>query len=100
MKTLAKIPSKLRFISAEPLLGPIDFTPYLDGSYRWIITGCEQAGVGKRREMQTEWVRDIDRQCRLAKVAHFFKQRYVGTQLTDDGMLDGKKRQAWPVVAV
>lgn len=96
LNTLKSIPAVLRWVSAEPLLGPIDFRPYLDGSFRWIITGCEQAGVGKRRELDVEWVRDIDRQCRNAGVAHFFKQRYEAGQIIHDGLINGEVRQAWP----
>jgi protein gp37 len=73
---LKAVPAKIRFISAEPLLEQLNFRPYLDGSIHWIITGCEQAAVGKRRLMDLEWVRDIDQQCRDADVAHYFKQYY------------------------
>lgn len=96
---LRSLPARVRFISAEPLLEPIDFRPYLDGRIHWVITGCEQAGKEKRRPMQLDWVRDIDRQCREASVAHFFKQRYEGTQMAYDGLLDGEVRQEWPVVS-
>jgi len=96
VETLKGIPAQLRFISAEPLLGPIDFRPFLDGSIHWIITGCEQAAKTKRRPMEIGWVRDIDSQCREAGIAHFFKQRYEGTRITHDGLLDGTVRQEWP----
>lgn len=92
---LKTIPAAIRFVSAEPLLERIDFGPHIDG-IDWIITGCEQAGVKKRRPMDLDWVRDIDRQCREVGVAHFFKQRYEGTQLVYDGTLDGEVRQVWP----
>lgn len=93
---LKQIPAHIRFISAEPLLERIDFRPHLDGSIDWIITGCEKAGKDKRRPMDIDWVRDIDHHCRDAGVAHFFKQRYVGTQITFDGLLDGIVRQELP----
>lgn len=93
---LKAVPARTRFISAEPLLEAIDFTPHLDGSIHWVITGCEKAGKGKRRPMALEWVRDIDRQCRAAGIAHFFKQRYEGTGIVTDGLLDGAVRQEWP----
>lgn len=93
---LKSIPAAIRFISAEPLLEAIDFTPYLDGSFHWIISGCEQAAVGKRRKMEIDWVRDIHRQCQQANIAHFFKQRYDGARFTCDGVLDGKVCHAWP----
>ncbi len=50
-----------------------------------------------RQEMDINWVRDIDQQCRNAGVAHFFKQRYEAGRIVDDGLLDGVVRQSWPV---
>lgn len=96
VEILRALPAAVRFISAEPLLEPIDFRPYLDGSIHWIITGCEQAGKDKRRAMELDWVRDIDKQCRDAGIAHFFKQRYDGTRLETDGLLDDEVRQEFP----
>lgn len=96
VEVVREIPAAIRWISAEPLLGPIDFRPYLDGRFQWIITGCEQAAHDKRHPMDLDWVRDIDGQCRDAGVAHFFKQRYEGNQILHDGILDGEVRQAWP----
>ena len=96
VKQLQKIPAHIRFISAEPLLERIDFSPYLDGSIDWIITGCEQAGKAKRRSMDIDWVRDIHAQCEEAGIAHFFKQRYEGTKIVHDGLLDGEVCQEWP----
>jgi protein gp37 len=96
VELLQRLPAQLRFISAEPLLESIDFRPHLDGSIHWIITGCEQAAKTKRRAMEMDWVRDIDAQCREAGIAHFFKQRYAGTKITHDGLLDGIVRQEWP----
>ena len=102
---LRDIKAKIKFVSAEPLLEPLDFrndTSWLD----WIITGCEQTSKDKRRKMNLDWVRDIDEQCREADIAHYFKQYYAvdedgeetGTPVTD-GMLDGAKRQEWPKAA-
>jgi protein gp37 len=95
LELLRKVPATVRFISAEPLLEAIDFSGHLDG-FSWVITGCESAGVGKRRPMAVNWVRDIDKQCREAGVAHYFKQRYNGRVLVTDGMLDGEVRQEFP----
>lgn len=97
VETLLSVPAAIRFVSAEPLLEEIDLSPFLS-EIDWVITGCEQARRGKRRIMELDWVRSIHRQCRAAGVAHFFKQYYkdeVGTPV-EDGMLDGKKCQAWP----
>lgn len=86
---LKTIPAAIRFISAEPLLEAIDFTPHLDGSIDWIITGCEQAGIGKRRPMEMDWVRDIDRQCKAE-----------GKKIIFDSLLDGVVQREWPLVAI
>lgn len=96
---LKAVPATVRWISAEPLLERLDFRPHLDGSVRWIITGCEQAHKKERRLMEVDWVRDIDQQCQDAGIAHFFKQRYVDNRgvPVHDGMIDGVVCQEFPV---
>jgi protein gp37 len=94
---LLDVPATIRFVSAEPLLGPLDFRPHLDGRLHWMITGAESGAKDKRRAMDVGWVRDIDRQCREAGVIHFYKQYFRDDELIYDGMLDGEKRQAWPI---
>jgi protein gp37 len=96
---LRGIPAAVRFCSAEPLLEALNFGPNL-GWLDWIITGCEQAAKEKRRVMQMEWVRAIDRQCGGAGVAHFHKQHYDGTTIVYDGLIDGVVRQEWPAPRV
>lgn len=66
---LRKVRAKVRFLSCEPLLGPLslDLT-----SIDWVIVGGE-SGPGAR-PMKPEWVRDIREQCQDAGVAFFFKQ--------------------------
>ena len=67
---LRRVPAAVRFISAEPLLGPI---PDLDlGDIDWMIVGGE-SGPGFR-PMQEEWATDLRDQCRGADVPFFFKQ--------------------------
>jgi protein gp37 len=67
---LTEIPAIVHFLSVEPLIGPIDELP-LDG-IEWVIVGGE-SGPGAR-EMRSEWVDSIHRQCRKADVPFFFKQ--------------------------
>lgn len=67
---LVAVPSKVRFLSVEPLIGPIHHLP-LTG-INWVIVGGE-SGVGAR-PMKQEWVLDIQRQCCQSQVAFFFKQ--------------------------
>ena len=67
---LRAVPAAIRFLSLEPLIGPLPTLP-LDG-IDWVIVGGE-SGPGARL-MKIEWIRSIFRQCRKAKVAFFFKQ--------------------------
>ncbi|MGI4791825.1 MAG: DUF5131 family protein [Janthinobacterium lividum] len=67
---LQHVPAEVRFLSVEPLIGPIDELP-LDNIH-WVIVGGE-SGPGAR-PIEQEWVESIFRQCREAEVAFFFKQ--------------------------
>ena len=92
---LAKIPAAVRFVSAEPLLGPVHFGRRIH-KLDWVITGCEKAAKNKRRVMDEDWGRSIRDECDAANVALFHKQYYSGTKLVFDGRLDGEIRQSWP----
>jgi protein gp37 len=67
---LRQVPAAVRFLSIEPLLGPIGKLN-LDGIH-WVIVGGE-SGHGAR-PMDPDWVREIRDQCRAARVPFFFKQ--------------------------
>lgn len=67
---LQAVPAQVRFLSCEPLIGPLEVLP-LKGIH-WVIVGGE-SGPGART-MNREWVESIHRQCRKANVAFFFKQ--------------------------
>lgn len=77
---LLKVPSERRWISAEPLLGPIDLhlheTAQGSGRIRdgvhWIVVGGE-SGPGAR-ECRLEWVQSIVEQSRGAEIPCFVKQ--------------------------
>jgi len=67
---LRRVPAAVRFLSLEPLLGPL---PHLDLSgIQWVIAGGE-SGPGAR-PIQPSWVRDIRDQCQIGNVPFFFKQ--------------------------
>ncbi len=67
---LRNTPAAVRFLSLEPLLGPL---PSLDlTGIDWVIVGGE-SGPGAR-PMHPDWVRDIRDRCQAAGVAYFFKQ--------------------------
>lgn len=76
--------ARLKFLSIEPLLGPI---PYLDFSnIDWVIAGGE-SGPGAR-PMSSAWLIDIRDQCLKAGVPFFFKQ-WGGTNKKKAGRLLG-----------
>lgn len=106
---LYECPAAMRFVSIEPMLGPVDLTriPYgmieypqgtkpvyfnpLDNSVErridWIIVGSE-SGPGAR-PMNLEWVRSIRDQCVDARVPLWFKQHVVNGKRINMPELDG-----------
>jgi protein gp37 len=68
--TLRKVPATIRFLSVEPLIGPVG--PMDLTGIHWVILGGE-SGPGAR-PMQADWARDVRDQCRAQKVPLFFKQ--------------------------
>lgn len=67
---LAHVPAAIRFLSCEPLIGPLPDLP-LDGIH-WVIVGGESGP--RARPMHREWVEQIFRQCRALDIPFFFKQ--------------------------
>lgn len=67
---LRKTGARTKFLSCEPLLGPLPHLP-LEGIH-WVIVGGESGP--NARPMQREWVIDIRNQCQRAGVPFFFKQ--------------------------
>lgn len=90
---LRDMPVSVRFISAEPLLGPLT-NMNLDG-IDWVIVGGESGA--NHREMDLDWARDVREICAEQNVAFFFKQ--VGGKKSTSGgkKLDGTTIKQWPV---
>jgi protein gp37 len=93
-RLLANTPAKTRFISAEPLLGPIPNLP-LEGVH-WVIVGGESGRFA--RPMDLSWAREIRDQCKSARVAFFLKQLGGRTHKRggDQAILDGRKWREFP----
>jgi protein gp37 len=78
--TLLATPAAVRFISAEPLLGQIDLTSWLNGGFGtvapadidWVIVGGE-SGHGAK-PMHPKWARELRDVCLAADVPFLFKQ--------------------------
>lgn len=91
---LRQVPAAVRFLSCEPLLGPLD-DMNLDG-IGWVIVGGE-SGPGAR-SMERVWVKSILKQCRRAKVPFFFKQ-WGGVRKDRTGReLNGRTYDELPVL--
>jgi len=92
---LQQVPAHVRFLSCEPLIGPLNALP-LEGIH-WVIVGGE-SGPGAR-PMQQAWVESILLQCRNAGVPFFFKQ-WGGPQKQRKGrVLHGRTYNEFPVAA-
>jgi protein gp37 len=88
--------SAVRFLSCEPLLGPL---PSLDlTGIDWVIVGGE-SGNG-HRPMDPDWVRDIRDRCLAAGVAFFFKQWGGRTPKSGGRSLDGRTWDEMPRTAI
>lgn len=124
VRHLLETPAAVRFVSAEPLLGPLDLTaalrswregpeaemiygdsPVVGGTPHrphfakphigWVIAGSE-SGPGAR-PMDEDWVRGLRDQCQAAGVAFFFKQRLDSRgRKVETPELDGRQWTEYP----
>lgn len=89
---LRQVPARFRFVSAEPLLGPLDQLD-LNGIDQLIVGG--ESGPGAR-PMEAEWVRDLRDRCVNSDTMFFFKQ-WGGTNKKKAGrVLDGRTWDEMP----
>jgi protein gp37 len=92
---LRGVGSHIRFLSCEPLLGPLPSLALND--IHWVIVGGE-SGPGAR-PMEADWVREILQRCRETSVPFFFKQ-WGGVNKKKAGrLLDGRTYDEMPQVA-
>lgn len=90
---LRTVKARIRFLSVEPLLGPIRRLP-LKGVH-WVIVGGESGP--RPRPMKEEWVKTIQRQCNDADVPFFFKQWGGVNKKRTGRLLDGRTWNEMPV---
>lgn len=90
---LRQIPAKVRFLSAEPLLGPLDDLN-LSGIH-WVIGGGE-SGLGAR-PCAPEWARSLRDLCQREGVAFFWKQWGGRTSKSGGRLLDGREWSEYPM---
>lgn len=91
---LAEIPAAVRFVSAEPLLGPLTFTDNVIQSLHWIIGGGESGP--NARPADPAWFHSLAAICQYNNVAYWHKQN--GGRGADKGgnLLNGRLIQEFP----
>ncbi len=89
---LRTVPAAIRFLSCEPLLGPLDDLS-LDG-IDWVIVGGESGP--RARPLEPNWVRGLRERCRAHGIPFFFKQ-WGGVRKDRTGReLDGRTYDELP----
>lgn len=96
IRDLQGVSASVRFLSCEPLLGPLPRLPL--AGIRWVIVGGE-SGPGAR-PMEKKWVLGILRQCRRRSVPFFFKQWGGVNKKRQGRRLDGRTYDEMPMLAV
>jgi len=92
---LVDMPVDVRFLSCEPLVGPVDLSPWVD-SLQWVIVGGESGNGSKNfRPMPHEWARSIRDLCVDHGVPFFFKQS-AGIRTETGIEFDGRQWEQWP----
>ncbi len=93
---LRTVPAVVRFLSLEPLIGPLQGLP-LKG-IDWVIAGGESGPI--HRPMNPDWVREIRDQCLASGVPFFFKQWGGRTHAAGGRQLDGRTWDQMPIQLV
>jgi protein gp37 len=89
---LSKIPAAVRFLSVEPLIGPVEFDDI--SQIHWVICGGE-SGKGYR-PLKPEWALSVRDQCVNAGVPFFFKQWGTSNKKFAGRLLDGRIWDEFP----
>ena len=100
---LMDIDAAVRFLSCEPLLGPIEIHELAMDDLHWVIVGGESGRINEVRPMALDWARKIIAQCREARIPVFYKQGGTANACIHDrkgGCLDCAPRdlgvREWP----
>jgi protein gp37 len=95
IKDLVKTNARVKFVSCEPLIGPINRMPLKN--IDWIIVGGESGPHS--RVMEKQWAISIRNQCIRQSVSYFFKQ-WGGTRKKVNGrILEGRTWDEMPTLA-
>ena len=107
IEELARVNCLTKFVSAEPLLGPLDLTVELDQNgwpedsilldvVEWVIVGGESGK--EQREMKLDWARKIRDDCSYHEKSFFLKQLggHPDARAHDKAILDGRTHTEIP----
>jgi protein gp37 len=113
---LLATPAAVRFLSCEPLLGPVDLTPYFfklaTSGPGWKLTSGLALEIANRvpdrvivggesgpgaRPCDVAWVRSLVEQCRAAQVPAFVKQLGANVEDRNDAGFMGEDPTSWPI---
>jgi protein gp37 len=90
---LRNVPARVRFLSCEPLLGPLSLN--LTGIH-WVIAGGE-SGI-THRPLNLDWARGVRDACVVTDVPFFFKQVGGRTPKAGGRLLDGRTWSEYPAI--
>lgn len=96
LRTRAELGARVLFLSAEPLLGPLDLVPYIHcdvaNTLDWVIVGGESGHHA--RPMHPDWARSLRDQCQAAGVPFLFKQwgEWLPAEVYRDERFSGHRR--------
>jgi protein gp37 len=93
VEQLRTVPAAVRFVSAEPLLGPLDGLDL--AGIDWLIAGGESGPHA--RSVDPGWLRGLRDHCRAAGVQFFFKQWGGRTPKAGGRLLDGRTWDGIPM---
>lgn len=104
---LLAIKHGFRFVSVEPMIGPVNLTRLRDDELGakwnalecgldWVLCGCESGP--RRRPMELDWVRSLRDQCADAGVPLYLKQLDINGRVTPSPPLDGVVHAALPTI--
>jgi protein gp37 len=99
VEELLQTPAAKRFVSVEPMLGPVDLSKYLrmyiqPAMANWVIAGCESGP--RRRPAKIEWFRSLRDQCVAAGTPYFLKQMEINGKVVKMPLLDGREWKEFP----
>ena len=93
---LREVDASVRFISAEPLLGPLEGLDL--ARIDWLIAGGESGP--RHRRSDPDWIRQLRDRCQTESVAFFFKQWGGRTSKAGGRILDGRTHDEWPAARI